>query len=110
MINTGTLKSHINDSEVAWQLVEAIPYDPSCYQHDEGYIVAVRTRIDGDRNNYYFISTMTGNVYDQEDKQEEDETDSLTRLREDLYCPEVQAMLNNFTDMMLHQWCGDQEA
>lgn len=80
-MQTGTLR-YADGSEVQWEFVEHIPYEPSAYHWDEGIIVSVGS-------NMYFISLMSGNVYGASDEDE----DELTRLIENAQCPEIDAQI-----------------
>lgn len=91
-VPTGTLR-YEDGSEIQWEFVEAIPYEPSAYQWDAGIIVQV-----GD--NCYFISTMTGDVYGQRDERWWDDGGSLTRLIENARCPEIDQQIADFERKM----------
>lgn len=84
---TGTLKFP-DGTQVEWEFVEHVPYEPSAYHHDEGIIVASTTT-------EYFISVGTGDVYGQSD-----DDSGLNRLLEDVQCPEIQTRIDAFEAAM----------
>ena len=85
---SGTLRFP-DGTQVEWTFVEYLPYEPSAYQTEEGIIVASTTT-------EYFISLDTGDVYGQGDG----ENDGLTRLLEDVRCPEIQTRIDAFEAAM----------
>jgi hypothetical protein len=79
-------------TQVEWEFVEHVPYEPSAYHWDEGIIVASKTT-------EYFISLGTGDVYGQSD-----DDSGLNRLMEEARCPEIDKRIEDFTTAMEAHW------
>ena len=104
-MKSGTLKFQ-DGSEAQWELVETVPYDPSCYSYDEGIIVAVQGRVES-VSDVYFISLGDGNVYCSDNGRAWDDGGSLTQYVEGAYCPEIKAGIEKRDAQLEAVYAGD---
>lgn len=90
---TGTI-CFSDGTTVRWQFVEHVPYDPACYQNDEGIVVFVPSYPgETERGNVYYISFSDASIWYLPD-------DAETTMIEGAFCPEVKKDIDNFIAMM----------
>ena len=93
-ITEGTI--HYPDGTIArWDFVEHVPYDPSCYQNDEGIVVFVRSFHGSANGNEYYISFTDASVWRMGD----DETPEPVQI-EGAFSPEIKKDIDDFIARM----------
>ncbi len=88
---TGTIVYEPDGTSAEWDFVEHVPYDPVCYQNDEGIIVFVPAYPGAvDHGNEYYISLTDGSVWRLGDD------DAI----EGAHCPEIKRRADEFEALM----------